>query len=221
MSFDKAQGKPAPAFGRQATTAGTKAMSAEQEIAEGGGDVEIGLRGMRGAPGRVETRLGSAFDPKEIDSPGNCGIKRRSEGAHGNGELSGPDFLADSKAHAALHAAPGVEFFTRANVDINPETVGTDLKLEIAAGFGGIRLEEDFSNVAIPELPAAAGGLGVRENSDGLKIAAKAKKKSFGSPEEANFGLEPGIGVLPLPVPIKSDWRRGLPGGGGGKTVSV
>ena len=46
--------------------------SAKNKSAKGGGNVEIGLWGARGAPGRIETRFGCALDAEEIDTP-SCG----------------------------------------------------------------------------------------------------------------------------------------------------
>ncbi|HUI52396.1 MAG TPA: hypothetical protein VLX60_11455 [Terriglobales bacterium] len=112
---------------------------------------------------------------------------------------------------AALHAASGVEFLVGTNIEINPEAVGADFEFEIAMRNGRIGLEENFGNVAVPEMIATPGRIGVGKHSDGTKAAAETKEESYGSPEEADFGFAMRVGIFALPVGIKNNGRNRVP----------
>jgi hypothetical protein len=45
--------------------------------------------------------------------------------------------------------------------EIEPHAVGAGLEFEVTLGIGGVWLEKDFGDVAVPEMVAAAGGFGV------------------------------------------------------------
>src|SRR4029077_14200842 len=75
-----------------------------------------------------------------------------------------------------------------------------------------VRLQENFRHVAVPELVAAAIRLGIGKNGYGAEPCPESRKKGLGSPEKPDFRFSLGIGVLALPVRVKSQRPRKLPG---------
>ena len=76
---------------------------------------------------------------------------------------------------------------------------------------GGVWLEKDFGDVAVPEVVAAAGGLGVGKDGDAAKAAVELEEEVLRRPEQADFGFALGIGVFTLPVRAEADGRCGMP----------
>ncbi len=93
--------------------------------------------------------------------------------------------------------------FARRDVQIDPKTVRTDFELLVPAKVKGIRLKENFRDVAVPELVAASVGLGIRKNGDDAILRLESHKKRLRSPEQPYFRLSFWIGVLALPVRVE------------------
>src|SRR5580692_11160625 len=91
-------------------------------------------------PCRVEARLGSPFDTKEIDAPGLRGIEMLRQTFHRQDELCRPDLAFFIDARAPLQPALQIALFSRRNVQINPEAVGTHLKFLVALPIRAGRL---------------------------------------------------------------------------------
>jgi hypothetical protein len=112
---------------------------------------------------------------------------------------------------AAAQAASQIPSLAVRDIQIDPHAVGADFEFEVAVGIGGVRLEKDFGDIAVPEMVAAAGGFGVWKDGDGAKAGLEFEEKGLRGPEEADFGLALGIGILTLPVSVEANGRGGVP----------
>ena len=137
----------------------------------------------------------------------------------GNGKLSGPDLFLFVDVRAAFHSGVRIGTLAVRNIEVNPITVGADFEFKIVAGIGGVGLEKNFNDVAVPEMIAAAGRFGIRKNSDDAEARAIMEKESFGSPEETHLRFALRVGVFALPIGEKNDWRRSLPSRSGRKAI--
>ena len=115
--------------------------------------------------------------------------------------------------HGDAAAEGAVQVLAGAVVDgeIEPHAVGTDFEFEVTQGIGGVWLEKDFGDVAVPKVVAAAGGFGVWKDGDGAKVGAELEEEGLRGPEEADFGFALGIGIFTLPVGVEADGRGGVP----------
>src|SRR5690348_18275992 len=89
----------------------------------------------------------------------------------------------------------------------------------------GIGLQENLSDVAVPELPQAAGRLCARvvrgEYGQRAKETTEMQKEKLRSPQHANFGLAQRVGVLALPVGVERDRSCRFPGGGRRESIGI
>ncbi len=193
----------------------------EDDGAEGGGNVEIWLGGVGGAPGGVKARLGLAFDAEKIGAPCMFGIERGSKTLQGDGEFGGPGFGGGIEHDAAMQFAVQFGDFAVRDIEVDPETVGGNFELGVFERIGGVGLQKSFGDVAIPELVAPAVLARVGVGVEVAKLAMKAKEKSFGSPEKAHFGGAGRIGVLTLPVMVELNRGSLGPSGFVGETFGV
>src|SRR5205085_5948240 len=93
----------------------------------------------------------------------------------------------------------------RRDLEVDPLTVRTDLEFLVVLGTEAIGLQENFGDIAIPQLVAAPAGLGIFKNVYGTIAAMKADIQVFGSPQEPDFCAALRIGILSLPVGIEGD----------------
>ena len=86
---------------------------------------------------------------------------------------------------------------------IDPKAVGTYLEFLVAAQLHRIRLQENFSDIAVPKLIAATIGVGIVKDGDEAIARDKFQVQKIGGPQEANFGLAMRIGIFSLPVGVE------------------
>jgi len=94
---------------------------------------------------------------------------------------------------------------------IDPKAVGAYLEFLVAARLLRIKLQENFSDIAVPKLVAAAVSVGAFEYGDESIAGNKLHIQKFGRPEEANFGLAMRIGIFSLPVTVEAHGLCGAP----------
>ena len=105
--------------------------------------------------------------------------------------------------------------------EIEPHAVGTDFEFEVTQGIGGVWLEKDFGDVAVPEVVAAAGRFGVGKDGDGAKAGVESDEQRFRRPEETDFRFAPGVDILAPPVRVEAQRRCGDPLRCGWKTIGI
>lgn len=173
--------------------------------------MEVWLRSVGGLPGRIKAWLGRSFDAKEIGAPDRNGGESLREALHGDGQFGGPCFFRFIDKYAALQAAFYVLKRSVCNFQIDPKAVGAYLEFFVAARLLRIRLQENFGDIAVPQLIAAAASIGVIKDGDATKTSDKFHIQKFGRPEEADFGLAMRIGIFSLPVTVEEHGACGAP----------
>ena len=103
-------------------------------------------------------------------------------------------------------------FFAGCDVEINPEAVGTNLKLFVSAEMRTVRLQKHLGHIAVPKPIPSPVPLGIRENRDGAVFRPKPQKQSLPRPRQSHFGLAPGIRIFSLPVGVESQRHGSFPG---------
>ena len=121
-------------------------------------NVEIGRWGSRGLPGGIKSRFGSSFDAVEIHSPGGRWIEALNEAFHRQRKLRDPGFSGFVQNNAAPQSTLQVVLLARRDVEIDPKAIRADFEFSIAAKLRRVGLKENFRDVAVPELVAAAVG---------------------------------------------------------------
>jgi hypothetical protein len=86
---------------------------------------------------------------------------------------------------------------------VDPKAVGAYFEFFVAAQLCGIRLQENFSDIAVPKLIAPTPRVCVVKDADESIARDKFQVKKFGCPQKANFGLAIWIGICSLPVGIE------------------
>jgi len=162
--------------------------------------VEVGRGRVGGAPGGVEAGLGGTLDAEEIYAPDGGGVERGDQAFHGEGDFRQPNLLLLIHGDAATQAALQVLPFAMGDIQIDPHAVGADFEFLVALRIGGVRAEEDFGYVTIPETVATAIGFGVGKGGYGAKVSVEFDEEGFARPEEADLGGALGVGILALPV---------------------
>ena len=105
------------------------------------------------------------------------------EAFHWQRKLRDPGLGGFVQNNAPSHTALQVVFFARCDIQIDPKSVWTHFKFLISTELRGIGLHENFRDVAVPELVAAAIGLGIRKNRDPAKPRVKSHKKELRPPQ--------------------------------------
>src|ERR1700676_2923609 len=154
-------------------------------------------------PGRIKTGLGGPFDAEEIDTPDRGGVEMLRQTLHGDGQFGGPFFGSLVDTYAALHAAFYVLKRAIGDFQVDPKTVGTYLEFFVAAQLSWIMLQENFSDIAVPKLVAAAVNVGIFKDRDESISREKFQVQKFGRPKDANFGLAMRISIFSLPVCVE------------------
>ena len=173
--------------------------------------MKVWLRSVGGLPGRIKSWLGWSFDAKEIDAPERGGVEGLGEAFHGDGQFGGPCFFRFIDTYAALQAAFYVLKRSVCDFQIDPKAVGAYLEFFVVARLLRIRLQENFSDIAVPKLVAAAAGFGVIKNGDATIAGDKFHIQKFRGPEEASFSLAMRIGIFSLPVTVEEHGLCGAP----------
>src|SRR5690348_13062448 len=182
-------------------------LAAEPQFAERCRNVKV-RRGRAGwPPSRIETRLARPFNSKEISAPGQVGIELFRQAFHRQGKFRRPALALLIHANTALQSAFQVMFFSRRNIQINPEAVRAHFKLFVAAWIGPGGLQEDFGDIAVPQLIAPSAWFGIIEHGDGAIMRHKPEIECFRGPKHAHFCLKFRLGIFPLPIVLKPDRR--------------
>src|SRR5882762_6714623 len=74
-----------------------------------------------------------------------------------------------SSATRSPHATLQIAFLPWRDVQIDPKAIRADFEFLISTKLRWIWLKENFRDVAIPKLVAAATGIGIRKNRDNSK----------------------------------------------------
>jgi len=82
-------------------------------------------------------------------------------------------------------------------------------------------MQENFNDIAVPKLIAAAAGFGIIKDADPAIASDKFHIQKFGRPEEANFSLAMRIGIFSLPVTVEEHGFCGAPRAGKRETSSI
>src|SRR5581483_7683738 len=109
----------------------------------------------------------------------------------------------------ALHAAFQVLQRTGRDIQVDPVTIGGNLKFLVVPGTRRVGLEKYLGDIAVPEMVAASMGIGIGEGKELAVTAHKAQVKSSCRPQGAHRRLARWIGVAALPI--------GGEGGGSGR----
>src|SRR4029077_13247219 len=96
------------------------------------------------------------------------------------------------------------------DVQIDPHPVWRDFEFEVAPRLRRVRLEENFSNVAVPQFVAAAAGIAIGEDGDGTVAAAIFQKEKSRCPKRSNDRLAQFVRILTLPIGGTKKRRRAL-----------
>ncbi len=155
----------------------------KDQFAKGFRNVEIRRWGSRRLPGGIKARFGRSFDAKKIHSPGGRRIEAIDEAFHGQRKLRDPRFGGFVQHNSALQSTLQVMFFSRCDAEIDPKAVRADFEFFITTEMRRVGLKENFRDVAVPELVAAAVGRGIGENGDGAVFGAELQIQRFRSPE--------------------------------------
>jgi hypothetical protein len=75
-------------------------------------------------------------------------------------------------------------------------------------------LQEDFGDIAVPKLIAAAVRAGIIKDGDEAIARDKFQVQKFSGPQKANFGLATWIGIFSLPVGVEVHGFCASPRGG-------
>jgi len=194
---------------------------AEDKLAEGGWNVKVWDGRVGGTPGGVEAGLGWTLDAEEIDTPDCGGIERGGQTLHGERDFRHPKLLWGLHGDAAAQTAMQVLRVTVRDIEIDPHAIGADFEFFVAQRIRGIGLEEDFGDVAVPEVVAAAGRFGVGKDGDGAKAGVESDEQRFRRPEETDFRFAPGVDILAPPVRVEAQRRCGDPLRCGWKTIGI
>lgn len=165
--------------------------------------MKVWLRCVGGLPGRIKAWLGWSFDAKEIGAPEGGRVESLREAFHGDGQFGGPCFFRFIDTYAALQTALYVLKRSVCDFQIDPKAVWAYLEFLVAPWLLRIRLQENFGDIAVPQLIAAAVSVGVFEDGDAAIASDKFQIKKLGRPEETNFSLAMPIGIFPLPVSVE------------------
>jgi len=117
--------------------------------------------GSRGLPGGIKSRFGSPLDAVKIHSPGGLWIEALNEAFHRQRKLRDPGFSGFVQNNAAPQSTLQVVLLARRDVEIDPKAIRADFEFSIAAELRRVGLKEDFRDVTVPELVAAAIGRGI------------------------------------------------------------
>src|SRR5260370_1382864 len=158
--------------------------SCKYQFAKGFRNVEIRRWGSRRPPGGIKARWGRYFEAKKIHSPGGRRIEAMDEGFHGQGKLRAPGFCGFVQNHTAPQSTLQVMFFSRCDAEIDPKAVRADFEFFIPAEMRRVGLKENFRDVAVPELVAAAAGRGTGEKADDGGFCAESPIKRLRRPEK-------------------------------------
>src|SRR6202022_2407188 len=140
---------------------------------------------------------------EKIDVPDGGGVEMWIEAFHGGSSLGGPCFFNFVDTYATLQATFQVLKRATDDFQIDPKTVGAYFKFLVAAQLFGIRLQENFRDIAVPKLIAATTRVSIINDGDETIARDKFQIEKFGRPEETNCGLAMRIGILPLPVCVE------------------
>src|SRR5437879_7603719 len=88
--------------------------------------MKIGLCRVCRLPGRIESLRLSAFDAKQVESPGHIRIKDWGHATHRNGQFRSPDMLPFVDSASSLYQAHEIGCSLRGNIQIEPAPVGAD-----------------------------------------------------------------------------------------------
>lgn len=160
-------------------------------------------------PRRVETRLAGPFDAIEVGAPGRGRIESRRQTFHRQRQLCYPSFVLLVDFDPAPQSALQIAFYSRPNLQVDPESVWAHFELFIVPFARPWRLQKNFSDIVLPKLVAPSIRFGIGENGDATIKRQESQIKSIESPQQAHLGLSLWIGVLALPVAVKT-YRRGV-----------
>src|SRR5260370_31484269 len=90
--------------------------------------------------------------------------------------------------------------FSRCDAEIDPKAVRADFEFFITAEMRRGGLKENFRDVAVPELVAAAVGRGIGENGGDAVFGAGLQIHRVRRPEQPH--LRPSFGIMLLPCPL-------------------
>src|SRR5579859_2487220 len=162
-------------------------------------------------PCRIEARLARPFNAKEISAPSRIGIELCRQAFHRQGKFRRPALAFLIHPNTALQPALQVMFFPRRDIQINPEPVRAHFKLFVAAWIGPGGLQENFGDIAVPQVIAPAAWFGVIEHGDAAIMRHKPEKECFRGPKHAHLCLKFRIGISSLPIVLKPNRRSILP----------
>ena len=92
---------------------------------------------------------------------------------------------------------------TVGDFQIDPKAVGTYFEFFVAAQLRRIRLQENFSDIAVPKLIAATVKVGIIKDGDEAITCDKFQIQKFGVPQKAHFGVAMWIGAFSLPIGVE------------------
>ena len=174
--------------------------------------MKIRLWCVRGLPRGVEPRFSGAFDPEKVYAPVFGRIKNFRQRAHWQDKLCSPNFLELIENGALLHATQGIAFAVWRDFEIDPHTIGADFEFPVTTCRAGISLDEDFGDVPVPQLVAAAVGFAVFKNGERSVAAPKFQVQHVLGPENAHFRLAFCVFIFASPVVVETNWLREIPG---------
>ncbi len=146
-------------------------------------NVKIRRSCSRGLPCGIKSRFGSPFDAVKIYLPGSFRIKALDQAFHGQSKLRDPSLAGFVQSNAAPQTTLQVVLLAWRDVQIDPKSVRADFEFFITTEMRWVGLKENFRDVAVPELVAAAIGLGIGKNGDGAIFRVESHKKRLRSPE--------------------------------------
>src|SRR5690348_12993003 len=182
-------------------------LASEGQFAERCRNVEIGHGRAGWLPSRIESRLARPFNSKEISAPGRVGIELFRQTFHRQGKFRRPALALLIHSDPALQPASQVMFFSGRDIQINPEAVRAHFKLFVAAWIGPGGLQENFGDIAVPQVIAPSAWFGIIEHGDGAIMRHKPEIECFRGPKHAHFCLKFRLGIFPLPIVLKPDRR--------------
>ena len=126
--------------------------AAEAKNSKGFRNMKIWFRGSGWAPRVVAARFLFAFYSKEVDSPMRVGIELWIERLERDCHFGCPGMRRLIYVGRTLQPAFQIGQRSVRNCEVDPHSVGADLKFFVFMGPGGIRLDKDFSNIAVPQV---------------------------------------------------------------------
>ena len=166
--------------------------------------MEIRRRRSGRLPCGIKPRFAWPFNSVKIHSPARSGIKSLNQRLHRQRQLCNPRLAGFIQCHPPSQLAFQIVFFARCDVQINPHPVRTDFEFLVAPSIRFIWLKKNLSHVSIPQLITPSVGLGVRKNCDHAVLRPESQIERLPCPKQMYFRLPLGIGILPLPVGLKS-----------------